>query len=58
MNMGPEQMTQAFQYLLQLGIGMDNPNITIFASGFNPETASLPERIDAINKLHQGILPL
>ena len=58
MNMGPEQMTQAFQYLLQLGIGMNNPNITIFASGFNPETASLPERIDAINKLHQGILPL
>ena len=58
MNMGPEQMTQAFQYLLQLGIGMDNPNITIFASGFNPETASLPERIDAINKLHQGIVSL
>ena len=58
MNMGPEQMTQAFQYLLQLGIGMDNPNITIFASGFNPETLELPERIDAINKLHQGILPL
>ena len=55
MNMGPEQMTQAFQYLLQLGIGMDNPNITIFASGFNPETASLPERIDAINKLHQSL---
>ena len=58
MNMGPEQMTQAFQYLLQLGIGMDNPNITIFASGFNPETVSLPERIDAIHKLHQGILSL
>ena len=58
MNMGPEQMTQAFQYLLQLGIGMNNPNITIFASGFNPETASLPERIDAIHKLHQGILSL
>jgi hypothetical protein len=58
MNMGPEQMTQAFQYLLQLGIGMNNPNITIFASGFNLETVSLPERIDAINKLYQGIVSL
>ena len=56
MNMGPEQMMQAFQYLLQLGIGMNNPNITIFASGFNPETLELPERIDAINKLYQSIL--
>jgi len=51
MNVGPEQMTEAFQHLLQVGINLNNPNITIFASGFNPETASLPERINAIDKL-------
>jgi glycosyltransferase involved in cell wall biosynthesis/predicted O-methyltransferase YrrM len=51
MNMGPEQITQAFQHLLKVGIKLNNPNITIFASGFNPETLSLPERIDAIDKL-------
>jgi glycosyltransferase involved in cell wall biosynthesis len=55
MNMGPEQMTMAFQYLLQIGIVLNNPNITIFASGFNPETSSLPERIDAINLLQSQI---
>jgi glycosyltransferase involved in cell wall biosynthesis len=55
MNMGPEQMTMAFQYLLQIGIVLNNPNITIFASGFNPETSSLPERIAAINLLQSQI---
>jgi len=55
MNMGPEQMTMAFQYLLQIGIKLNNPNIVIFASGFNPETALLPERINAINLLYNQI---
>jgi glycosyltransferase involved in cell wall biosynthesis len=55
MNMGPEQMTMAFQYLLQIGIKLNNPNIVIFASGFNPETTLLPERIDAINLLYNQI---
>jgi FkbM family methyltransferase len=56
MNMGPEQMSQAFQYLFQLGVGMNNPNITVFASGFNPDTLIASERIEAINKLYQSIL--
>jgi predicted O-methyltransferase YrrM len=51
MNMGTEQMAQAFQHLLEVGVNLNNPNITVFASGFNPETKSLQERIDAIDNL-------
>ena len=51
MNMGEPMISQAFQYLLQVGIRVNNPNIIIFASGFNSETLSLPERIDAIKSI-------
>jgi glycosyltransferase involved in cell wall biosynthesis len=51
MNMGEPMISQAFQHLLQVGIRTNNPNIIIFASGFNPETLSLPERITAIKSI-------
>ena len=51
MNMGEPMISQAFQHLLQVGIRTNNPNIIIFASGFNPETLSLPERLDAIKSI-------
>jgi glycosyltransferase involved in cell wall biosynthesis len=55
MNFGGELMGNAFMNLLMVGKILNNPNITIFASGFNPETALLSERIDAINLLYNQI---
>ena len=51
MNMGEPYLSQAFSYLAELSKNLNNPNITIFATGFNPETLRLPERHQAIDKL-------
>lgn len=51
MNIGGESMSKAFTHLLEIGKLTKNPNIIVFASGFSPETISLKERTDAIDKL-------
>lgn len=51
MNMGEPYLSQAFSYLTELSKKINNPNITIFATGFNPETLRLSERHQAIDKL-------
>lgn len=51
MNVGGDVMGKAFTHLLNIGKLTQNPNITVFASGFNPETLRLKERMDAIDKL-------
>lgn len=52
MNLGEPYLSQAFVHLNQLAKVLNNPNITIFATGFNPGTLSLQERTDAINRLY------
>jgi predicted O-methyltransferase YrrM len=44
-------MGNAFTHLLKIGQLTQNPNIIVFASGFNPDTLRLKERTDAIDKL-------
>jgi len=51
MNIGGEMLGNAFMHLLMVGKTLNNPNIIIFASGFNPETLSLPERLEAIESI-------
>jgi len=51
MNIGGNAMGNAFTHLLKIGQLTQNPNIIVFASGFNPETLRLKERTDAIDKL-------
>ena len=51
MNMGEPYLSQAFTHLLEIGKLTQNPNIIVFASGFNSETLRLKERNDAIDKL-------
>lgn len=51
MNMGEPYLSKAFAYLTELSKKLNNPNITIFATGFNPQTLSLPERHQAIDRL-------
>lgn len=51
MNLGEPYLSQAFSYLTEISIELNNPNITIFATGFNPNTLSAPERQGAIDKL-------
>jgi predicted O-methyltransferase YrrM len=51
MNVGGDVMGKAFTHLLNIGKLTQNPNIIVFASGFNPETLRLKERMDAIDKL-------
>lgn len=51
MNMGEPHLSQSFSYLTELSKKLNNPNITIFATGFNSETLRLPERQRAIDKL-------
>jgi hypothetical protein len=51
MNVGGDVMGKAFTHLLNIGKLTQNPNIIVFASGFNPETLRLKERTDAIDKL-------
>ena len=49
MNLGKPYLSQAFLYLFELSKKLNNPNITIFASAFNPKTLSSPERQNAID---------
>jgi predicted O-methyltransferase YrrM len=51
MNMGEPYLSQAFVHLNQVAKGLNNPNITIFATGFNPQTLTAPERHQAIDEL-------
>lgn len=56
MNMGDPYLSQAFLHLNQVAKMLNNPNITIFATGFNSETLTAPERLDAIYKLYNYVL--
>jgi glycosyltransferase involved in cell wall biosynthesis len=51
MNMGEPHLSQAFSYLTEVSKKLNNPNITIFATGFSQNTIKLPERHSAIDKL-------
>lgn len=51
MNMGDLELTQAFSYMFEVSKKINNPNLTIFTTGFNPQLLNSPERIEAINKL-------
>lgn len=51
MNMGEPYISKAFLHLIELSKILNNPNITVFATGFNEETKLLPERINAIDTL-------
>lgn len=54
MNMGEPYLTEAFSYLFELSKKINNPNITIFATGFNPDTLEIPERLQAIKELYKN----
>ena len=55
MNMGGSHLSQAFGYLFELSKRLNNPNLTIFVTGFNPDMLSSPERIDAIESLYKNL---
>jgi len=46
-------LSQAFIHLNEIAKGLNNPNITVFATGFNPNTLTSPERIKAISELYE-----
>lgn len=48
---GGEILGKAFTHLLNLGHTINNPNIVIFASAFNQNTLSSPERSVAIDRV-------
>lgn len=52
MNMGEPYLSQAFIHLNEVAKGLHNPNITIFATGFNPLTLKSHERLQAIDDLY------
>jgi len=51
MNLGEPHLSNAFSYLIQISKVLNNPNITIFATAFNPQTKYLAERQQAIDNL-------
>lgn len=51
MNFGEDLLGKAFYHLFEIGKLTQNPNIIIFASGFNPETLNLQERKEAVMSL-------
>lgn len=51
MNMGEPYLSRAFSYLTELSKQLNNPNITVFATAFNENTLSSPERHQAIDRL-------
>ena len=55
-NLGEPYLSQAFMHLNQISKIVNNPNITIFATGFNSETLQSPERYQAIDDLYQSKL--
>lgn len=54
MNFGGELLGKAFYHLLEIGKLTKNPNVIIFATGFNPETLTYPERTQAIKILYDN----
>lgn len=54
-NMGGFHLSKAFEHLFELSKRLNNPNLTVFTTGFNPDMLSSPERIDAIKKLYDTI---
>jgi len=54
MNFGGGLLGKAFNHLLEIGKLTQNPNIIIFATGFNPETLTYPERTQAIKSLYDS----
>jgi predicted O-methyltransferase YrrM/glycosyltransferase involved in cell wall biosynthesis len=56
MNMGEPYLSSAFIHLNQFAKAIGNPNVTVFATGFNPETLNSPERIGAIKYLYDSIV--
>lgn len=54
MNMGEPYLSQAFIHLLGMGKMLSNPDIVIFATGFNEQTLKSAERLEAINRLYEG----
>ncbi len=52
MNIGNDYMGMAFSHLIRVSNILKNPNITIFATAFNPGTLFLEERHKAINNLY------
>lgn len=51
MNFGGQLLGNAFMHLLKIGEITNNPNIIVFASGFNEETKELDVRKSAIKQL-------
>lgn len=51
MNLGEPNISNAFSYLIDISKVLNNPDITVFATAFNPQTRYLPERQEAIEKL-------
>ena len=51
MNMGEPCLSQSFSYLTEFSKKINNPNITVFATAFNPDTLLSSERHQAIDKL-------
>lgn len=51
MNMGEPFLSQAFSYLYDISIKLNNPNIMVFSSAFSEQTISSPERTKAIDHL-------
>jgi len=54
MNIGGNILGKSFIHLLEIGKLTQNPNIIIFASGFNPETLTCPERTWSIKSLYEN----
>jgi glycosyltransferase involved in cell wall biosynthesis len=51
MNLGEPYLSQAFMHLFEMSKRLNNPNITVFASGFNENTMRSSERAQAIDNL-------
>jgi predicted O-methyltransferase YrrM len=51
MNLGEPHLSKAFSHLIEVSTVLNDPNITIFATAFNPNTKLLPERNQSIEKL-------
>lgn len=56
MNLGEPYLSRAFIHLNDISKILGNPNITIFATAFNPETLNSPERFGAIKYLYDSLM--
>lgn len=55
MELGESYLSKAFSYLFSISSELNNPNITVFASGFSPKTLGTPQRKEAIINLANSI---